>query len=90
MEKLQKVQFKDYYQPQEYVANPKYTALWQKYEEERAKKRVENGLNQTTCDHNPEKLPDPTMKWIDRADTNLKERRKKELLTELMKVEKNL
>ena len=60
--------FKGYYQPQEYVANPKYTATWQKHEVERKAKRAERGLEETFVDINPEKLPDPTIKWVDKPD----------------------
>ena len=35
---LQKIQFKDYYKPQEYNEKPKYTATWQKKEEERMRR----------------------------------------------------
>ena len=31
---LQKIQFKDYYVPDEFVENPKYTATWQKLEDQ--------------------------------------------------------
>lgn len=87
---LQKVQFKDYHKPQEYVENPQYTAMWQKRAEERIKKRLENGLLAENTEPNLEKLPDPTIAWIENARTNLKEARKKELLKELQKVEGNL
>ena len=63
---LQKATFKDYYQPQEDVENPRYTATWQKTEEERRNKRGERGLNANSVDINPEKLPDPTIKWVDK------------------------
>ena len=63
---LQKATFKDYYQPQEFVENPKYTATWQKLDEDRRIKRAERGLNAHSIDINPEKLPDPTIKWINK------------------------
>ena len=64
--------------------------MWQKHAEERIKKRLENGLLAENTEPNLEKLPDPTLAWIENARTNLKEARKKELLKELQKVEGNL
>jgi len=40
-------------------------------------------------DTNPEKLPDPSLKWVDKTDVNLVENRRQALLKELMKVEGN-
>lgn len=65
---LQNVGFKAYYQPQEYVENPKFTATWQKAEVERKNVRKERGLNDVYIDINPEKLPDPTIKWVDKPN----------------------
>ena len=82
--KIQKATFKDYYQPQEYVENPRYTATWQKVEEERRNKRKERSLNEINIDINPEKLPDPTIKWVEKpsvyARSLLVEKRKKDNL----------
>mmetsp|Transcript_5851 Transcript_5851/g.9405 ORF Transcript_5851/g.9405 Transcript_5851/m.9405 type:complete len:236 (+) Transcript_5851:404-1111(+) len=62
---LQKIQFKDYYRPQEYVDNPKYTATWQKHAEDRIMTRVRGGLEPGNSKINSAKLDDPGMKWID-------------------------
>ena len=72
---LQNVQFKDYYIPQDFVEKPKYNAIWEKKEDELKMWRQKNGLNATNIDTNPEKLPDPSLKWVDKPDYNLKERR---------------
>jgi hypothetical protein len=90
---LQQIGFKTYYQPQEYVENPKYTAMWQKADVERKNKRAIGGLTQTGVDINPEKLPDPTIKWIDKpnvyAQSLLFQKRKKDNLEDQHKFEKN-
>lgn len=84
MEKLQQIGFKSYYQPQEYVENPRFTATWQKVEEERRLKRAERGLHGSSVDINPEKLPDPTIKWVEKpsvyARSLLFDKRKKDNL----------
>jgi len=63
---LQKVQFKDYYRPQEFVEKPQYNSTWEKQEEEQRNRRAELGLEPTFVDINQEKLPDPGIKWVDK------------------------
>ena len=46
------------------MANPKYSATWQKVAEKRKKDRAHFGLNPENIDINTEKLPDPSIKWI--------------------------
>ena len=58
MAELQNIGYKSYYQPQEYVENPKYTATWQMTDEERKQKRKAGELNEIFVDINPEKLPE--------------------------------
>jgi len=86
---LQNVQFKDYYIPQDFVEKPKYNATWEKKADELKSWRARNGLNKVNIDTNPEKLPDPSLKWVDKTDVNLVENRRQALLKELMKVEGN-
>ena len=69
------------------MEKPKYNAIWEKKEDEVKYWRQKNGLNDVNIDTNPEKLPDPSLKWVDKPDYKLKERRKEELLKELMKCE---
>ena len=68
MAELQNIGYKSYYQPQEYVENPKYTATWQMTDEERKQKRKAGELNEIFVEINPEKLPDPTIKWVDKPN----------------------
>ena len=87
---LQKIQFKDYYQPQEYVANPKYTSITQRKSDDNKFNRARGGLNSTNIDTNPEKLEDPGIKWVtDPKKENLVSKRKADLIKELQKVEGN-
>ena len=70
-----------------------YTATWQKNVEERKNKRAEGGLTESMVDINPEKLVDPTIKWIDKpnvyAQSLLLQKRKKDNLDDQQKFEKN-
>ena len=70
--KAKSLNFKDYYQPQEYVANPRYTATWQMKEEAKRNHRIEKGLLENPGCHNKEKLPDPTTKWVDNPKIHAK------------------
>lgn len=62
-------------------------------EEARRAKRAERGLQETFVDINPEKLTDPTIKWIDKpqvfARSLLVDKRKKDNLDDQHKFEKN-
>ena len=93
MAHLQNIGFKSYYQPQEFVENPKYTATWQKAADEKKACREDRGLTETFVDINPEKLVDPTIKWIDKpnvyAQSLLFQKRKKDNLDDQQKFEKN-
>lgn len=86
---LQKVQFKDYYQPDSYIKEPKYTATWQKARDDRFEKRISSGLEFDNVDINPEKLPDPSLKYVDKTNVDFETRRKAAMLSELKKMEKN-
>jgi hypothetical protein len=81
---IQKKTFKDYYQPQEYVKDPRYTATWQKLDEHRRKTRHQRGLSENFIDINTEKLKDPSINWIDKpsiyARSLLFDKRKKDNL----------
>jgi len=87
---LQKVQFKDYYQPQEFVQNPRYNATWEMKEDDRKMWRARNGLASDNIDVNPEALKAPSLKWIDKQDkTGLREKKRADLIKELQKCEAN-
>lgn len=45
--------------------------MWEKKEEELKAWRVRNGLHATNIGENPEKLPDPSLKWVDKTDVNV-------------------
>ena len=77
---LQNVSFKDYYKPQEFVEEPNFTSTWQKLEAEKPKARNKAGLNAHTIDINPDKLPDPSLKWVTNTDVNIMNKRKAEML----------
>ena len=66
------------------MENPRYTATWQKVKEELRSKKKERNLNEINIDINPEKLPDPTIKWVEKpsvyARSLLVEKRKKDNL----------
>lgn len=91
---LRKVHFKDYYIPQEFVEKPKYNATWEKHEEEAIKTRVDAGLLPKMADHNPDKLPDPSLTWVYNPEVNSKtmliKKRKEDNLKEQSKFEKNV
>lgn len=61
---IKNLSFKDYYRPQEYVANPTYTSIVQKNAEHKRTKRTEANLTAVSQDINTEKLPDPGLKWV--------------------------
>lgn len=88
---IKKLSFKDYYQPHDYVLNPRYTATWQRREEEVRNHRIEKGLLPEGECHNKEKLPDPTTNWVDNpkfvSKSLLVERRADELLNDQKKFE---
>lgn len=86
---LQKVQFKDYNRPQEFVETPKYTATWQKQRDDRYTKRLHHGLTKDNIEINAEKLPDPSLQWVNERDLDVSGRRKTEMLRELKKIENN-
>jgi hypothetical protein len=67
---LQKVQFKNYYKPQEYVEKPRYNSTWEKTKEEHMQARANLNLEPSFVDINPEKLPDPGIKWVNRPKVN--------------------
>ena len=71
IETLQNISYKDYYQPQEYVKNPKHTAMWQKQQEKRYATRGHHGLVPGGIEINPEKLPDPTIKYVKNPPINV-------------------
>lgn len=91
---LQKVQFKDYYVPQEYVEKPIYNSTWEQQAEDHVKARVAAGLEPSMVDVNPEKLPDPTIAWVDQptvpSKSLLLEGRKRDGLADQGKFEKNV
>jgi hypothetical protein len=59
-------------------------------EDERKMWRAKNGLASVECDHNPEKLDSPTLKWVEKTNPEgFKEKRKANLIKELQKVEGN-
>ena len=71
---LQKVQFKDYYKPNDYVSNPKYTSLTQIKDEDARLKRQRGSLLSQSNEINGDKLIDPSMKWVqDAYKPNFKE-----------------
>lgn len=84
MQSIKNVSFKDYYQPQEYVANPKYNATWQMRAEEKRTKRRNIGLLEESNEINGEKLPDPSVKWVDKplvsSKTVLVDKRRQNIL----------
>ena len=46
------------------MEKPKYNAIWEKKEDDIKYWRKKNGLNDINIDTNPEKLPDPSLKWV--------------------------
>ena len=86
---LKNQQHQHYHRPQEYVEKPKYTATWQRYRDDRREKRQAAGLTEENVDTNPKKLVDPSLKWVDKTQLNLNERRKAMMLNELKCFEKN-
>lgn len=75
------------------MKDPKYTATWQKVDEDRRKTRHHRGLSESFVDINPEKLKDPSINWIDKpsiyARSLLFDKRKKDNLQDQHKFEKN-
>lgn len=51
--------------PQEFVEKPKYNSTWEKQAEDHVKARQKANLEPHNVDINPEKLVDPTIKWVD-------------------------
>lgn len=86
---LRNLQHLDYHKPQEFVANPRYTATWQKYRDERKSKRLVAGMTAENVDTNPEKLVDPSLLWVDKTQLDVNDRRKAKMLNELKSFEKN-
>lgn len=85
--------FKDYYQPQEYVPNPRYTATWQKTAEQKLNTRAEHGLKPIPDEVNHAKLPNPSLYWVDKplvvSKSLLVEKKKQDHLRDQQKFEKN-
>lgn len=88
---LQKVQFKDYYRPQDYIDKPKYTSMSQHQDEHEKYWRIRGSLRSHTNDHNPEKLEGPTLKWINEKyeGGKINEKQKTKLIQELQSCEAN-
>jgi len=51
--------------------------------------RLKNGLAAVYGDHNPEKLVDPSLKWVTNTETDIHTIRRANLIKELQKVEGN-
>lgn len=87
---LKKIQFKDYYVPQEYVANPKYTSIDQINSDYAKFTRTRGSLLPLRSEINLDSLPEPGLKWMEKgAVGKFQDRMKDKLINELKQCETN-
>lgn len=88
---LQKVQFKDYYRPHDYIESPGYTSMNHKKDEHERYWRNRGSLLPYTDDHNKDRITPPSLKWISNKyeGGHVKSQQKQRLLKELQSCEGN-
>lgn len=88
---LQKVQYKHYYRPQDYIEQPIYTSMSQKKDQNERYWRIRGSLREEACDHNQDKCNDPSLKWVDQKYEGgvIKDKQKEKLIKELQSCEGN-